>query len=287
MSPAFERLRPWLVLGRVANLPTVWSNCLAGWLLGGGGNVIGFLQLCLGATLLYLAGVLLNDAFDAPYDRQHRPERPIPSGKVGVAAVWQSGLTCLGLGLICLVPLGRGVALAGCALSACLLTYNAVHKVFELSPLLLAACRCLVVLAGSVVGYEGLEGLGIWSGLALGSYVAGLSFLARKESGRAPAPYWPCMFLAPPLALALMVNPGEGQVRAVVLGAVVVVWALRSLRLAYWTPQRNVKLAVGGLLAGIVLVDLLAVGPELPAYAPAFVVLFLLAVSLQQLAPAT
>ena len=30
-------LRTLLILGRVSNLPTVWSNCLAGWLLDGGG----------------------------------------------------------------------------------------------------------------------------------------------------------------------------------------------------------------------------------------------------------
>ena len=31
------KLRTLLVLGRVSNLPTVWSNCFAGWLLAGGG----------------------------------------------------------------------------------------------------------------------------------------------------------------------------------------------------------------------------------------------------------
>src|SRR5260221_167869 len=33
-----RKLRTLLILGRVSNLPTVWSNCLAGWWLGGGGN---------------------------------------------------------------------------------------------------------------------------------------------------------------------------------------------------------------------------------------------------------
>ena len=31
-----SRARAWLVLSRGSNLPTVWSNCLAGWWLGGG-----------------------------------------------------------------------------------------------------------------------------------------------------------------------------------------------------------------------------------------------------------
>ena len=34
-----SKLRTLLILGRVSNLPTVWSDCLAAWWLGGGGNV--------------------------------------------------------------------------------------------------------------------------------------------------------------------------------------------------------------------------------------------------------
>ena len=69
-------LRTLLILGRASNLPTVWSNCLAGWLLGGGGAPESFSLLILGSTLLYLAGMFLNDALDVQFDRQYRPERP-------------------------------------------------------------------------------------------------------------------------------------------------------------------------------------------------------------------
>ena len=68
-------IRTLLVLGRVSNLPTVWSNCLAGWWLGGGGHFAKLPFLLLVVTLLYLGGMLLNDAFDADFDRQHRKER--------------------------------------------------------------------------------------------------------------------------------------------------------------------------------------------------------------------
>src|SRR3954453_21514837 len=91
--------RTLLVLGRVSNLPTVWSNCLAGWALAGSVPLTGdfrqmieqpvrLLVLCAGASLLYIGGMYLNDAFDADFDRQHRRERPIPSGAIPVAAVW-------------------------------------------------------------------------------------------------------------------------------------------------------------------------------------------------------
>ncbi len=78
-----------LVLGRVSNLPTVWSNCLAGWLLGGGGHGLDFLILLLGASLLYVGGMFLNDAFDQEFDRVSRRERPIPSGQIDAAEVWR------------------------------------------------------------------------------------------------------------------------------------------------------------------------------------------------------
>ena len=63
-------LRTLLLLGRISNLPTVWSNCLAGWILGGGGTALRLALLCLGASCLYIAGMFLNDAFDAEFDRQ-------------------------------------------------------------------------------------------------------------------------------------------------------------------------------------------------------------------------
>src|SRR4051794_33630035 len=78
-----RKVHAWLVLGRISNLPTVGSNCLAAWLLGGGGSWGKLAAVGAGAALLYTAGMFLNDAFDVEFDRRHRPERPIVSGVVG------------------------------------------------------------------------------------------------------------------------------------------------------------------------------------------------------------
>ena len=55
-----------LVLGRVSNLPTVWTNTLVGLVLAGGtaGDVRN-LPLVLALSLFYHDGIYLNDAFDA------------------------------------------------------------------------------------------------------------------------------------------------------------------------------------------------------------------------------
>ena len=75
-------------LGRVSNLPTVWTNVLAGCVLAGGSlGVATVLTLGVLATLLYVAGMFLNDAFDAEIDARERPERPIPAGEVSRAVV--------------------------------------------------------------------------------------------------------------------------------------------------------------------------------------------------------
>ena len=37
-----SQLRTLLILGRVSNLPTVWSNCLAGWIMGAAANSEGW-----------------------------------------------------------------------------------------------------------------------------------------------------------------------------------------------------------------------------------------------------
>jgi 4-hydroxybenzoate polyprenyltransferase len=139
-------LRALLVLGRVSNLPTVWSNCLAGWLLGGGGHYNRLPFLFGGATLLYVGGMFLNDAFDANFDREHRKERPIPSGAISVGAVGRWSVGWLLAGLACLFWLGSRTGVAGLILLVCIVIYDWIHKRTILAPVLMGACRMLLYL---------------------------------------------------------------------------------------------------------------------------------------------
>lgn len=281
-----RQLRTLLILGRVSNLPTVWSNCLAGWWLAGAGDLAHFVLLCTGATLLYLGGMFLNDAFDAQFDAQHRPERPIPSGAIRVEAVWQWGFSWLGLGLLCFGLLGIKTVILGLLLALCIVIYDALHKIFAFSPFLMAACRFFLVLAAASLGRDGITGLSIWSAVVLAAYIVGLSFVAQRESVPGPLRYWNLIFLFAPVLLALIINRGPYLPRGIVLAGILVIWILRCLRYIYWTKQRNVGRSVAGLLAGIVLVDLLAVGGAGPV-SLAFVVLFALTLTFQRFVPAT
>src|SRR5207245_8558971 len=71
--------------------------------------------------------------------------------------------------------------------------------------------------------------------------------------------YWRCCLLAAPIALALLVNAEEYRQSALLLSAILGLWIVRCLRHAFLVSDPNVGRAVGGLLAGTVLVDLLAV----------------------------
>jgi heme O synthase-like polyprenyltransferase len=280
-------LRSLLVLGRVSNLPTVWSNCLAGWVLGGGGDWARFAQMCAGGTLLYLGGMFLNDAWDAAFDREHRRERPIPSGQISERAVWACGFALLALGLACLLPLGFLASELALMLSLNILIYDAIHKRTMLSPLLMAGCRILLVLLAASAGSEGVTGLAVWSAVVLGAYIVGLSYVAKFESAPGALRYWPCLLLAAPLVLAWAANEGPWRVKALCLAAVLAAWTLRSLRFTFTAGRKQIGRTVSGLLAGIVLVDLLALAGEPMPLALAFPVLFILALLAQRHVPAT
>ena len=66
MAPALSVA---LKLGRISNLPTVWTNSLVGVVLAGGSVRDPRMPILLVATsLLYTGGMYLNDAFDAHFD---------------------------------------------------------------------------------------------------------------------------------------------------------------------------------------------------------------------------
>jgi len=291
MGNSFLRqLRALLILGRVSNLPTVWSNCLAGWWLGGGGNVAKLPCLFSGVTLLYLGGMFLNDAFDVEFDRQYRKERPIPSGAISSRAVWSLGLTWLVGGMVLLFLGGTREGALGVVLALCVLLYEAIHKAITFSPMLMGACRFSVYAIGASSGAQGVTGWAIWCGLALAIYVVGLSFLARVESARGTIRYWPALLLATPIVLALLMNVGPHREPALWLSLVLGLWIVRCLRRTFWTSSVNIGRTVSGLLAGIVLVDWLAVGPAAQFPKPlnfTFLILFVFALLLQRFVPAT
>ena len=183
MNPA--PLRLWLDLARAGNFPSVWSNVLAALVLSA--PVVGawppvqvLLLAALAGSLAYAGGTTLNDAFDADFDRQHRPERAIPRGLIARATVAGVGALELAAGLSVLVFLGASV-LAAAGLASTILLYDWLHKRWTGSVVLMAGCRVmlavtLATLPGQTMGPAFVAWL-----VALFVYIVVLSMLARRE----------------------------------------------------------------------------------------------------------
>jgi 4-hydroxybenzoate polyprenyltransferase len=281
--------RTLLVLGRVSNLPTVWSNCLAGWWLGGAQNYSKLPFLLLGISLLYTGGMFLNDAFDADFDRQRRPERPIPSGKISTGLVWRFGFGQLALGILLLLFCGKVAALAAVFLALFILLYDFSHKFFTASPWLMGGCRFWVYVVAGATGWGGLNGWAIFCGLALAFYVVGLSYVARRESFRGAVSPWPLLLLGAPVILAMTMNAGPFRHPAIWISILLGLWVALHVWPIFAGSATNIGWTVSNLLAGIVFVDWLAVVPQIPHLtgALAFLPLFGLTKWLQKFVPAT
>jgi len=283
-----ERLRTICVLGRISNLPTIGSNCLAGWLLGGGGGLPALVWLWAGATLLYTGGMFLNDAVDADWDRQHRPERPIPSGRIRRGSVYVGAVALLAAGQLLLLAAGGRSALLGLGLVAVIVVYDLIHKRVDFAPVLMAGCRGLLYLTAAAAGDRGITLPSLLGAIAITAYVAGLSFVARQESTNRRVPRWPVLLLLAPVGLAFIarsgaISPGTG----ISAGIVFLLWTAWSLRYMIAPRLPDPGRCVSGLLAGIPLVDGLAVANDSWLVMAIFGGLFLLARGGQRLAPAT
>lgn len=276
-----------MVLGRTSNLPTVWSNCLAATLLARGGSAEHLVGIIVAGTLLYVGGMFLNDAFDADFDRQFRRERPIPSGAITEKEVWIWGSSFLALGLILSFRAGVTPGFFAVLLTAAILLYDAVHKAIEFSPVLMALCRLFLYLLAAAAAHSLAWGFAFWPALGLASYIIGLSFIARRETGRGAIQFWPAWLMLVPLLLALATNDGPARKATVVWGLLAVAWTIYSLKHTFWTTSRNVPRTVTGLLAGIILVDAMLVGPTQWKFHLAFAFLFLFCRLFQRFIPAT
>lgn len=279
------RVRALLVLGRVSNLPTVWSNCFAAWLLSGGTNWDLLVTLCCAGSLLYTGGMFLNDAFDVDFDRRYRPERPIVSGRIAARTVWIFGSAMLLLGLLLLWKTGFYPGFWGSVLVIAILCYNAIHKKTAMAPVIMALCRVLLYLvAGSAAG-QGISRPLLWAAAALGLYVLGISFMARVESNSGVVGRWPFALLLFPILIGVPRHFFTGPV--FVASGLLIAWLCWCLLGGSRRSGLALSSGIAGLLAGIVLVDLLAVSPSVPYAWAIFLGLFVAAVLFQRLAPAT
>lgn len=245
-------LQVFLKLGRVSNLPTVWTNALAGVVLAGTPSPGAFLVTGLALTLFYTGGMWLNDAFDAEIDARERKGRPIPMGEVAVATVYAGGAAMMAAGIVLAFMMGFYAGLAGIALAVFVVLYDWLHKRTVISPVLMGLTRffCYVLGAAAVAGLNGAVVLGA---LGLLAYIVGLTYAAKQEAYDRLDRAWPLAVLALPLIYGLARTSGNFAALAIWAGLLVVV--LIALRLLFRRAKGDVPKAVVTMIAGISLYD--------------------------------
>jgi len=273
-------LRAWLVLARASNLPTVWSNCIAGCWLGGWNSSATVLLLCVAASLLYVGGMFLNDVCDVGFDRQYKSDRPIITGSVTRRQAGLAALVMLLGGVLLAATINLHVLFFGALLALVIVAYDLLHKRISWAPLLMAACRFLLYMTAAAAGRSGITPRALDFAIGLGLYIVGLSYLARGETRlRNSSMLWMLLLFAP-VIMGLILN-------------FTFFTALCSLPLLLWVclgctvAKQNAGRGVATLLAGIVLVDLLAVSPLSFALWLGFAGLFGAALLFQRYVPAT
>jgi 4-hydroxybenzoate polyprenyltransferase len=197
MPPSPEQFMPgsllaWLRLLRLPNHATAVADVLAGFLIVSQARAIAWPAPALWWALLaslgfYAAGMVLNDVFDLAVDREERPGRPLPSGRISVRSAAAVGnlLMAIGSAAACATAFAAQSpwpALVGALLTAAVWTYNRHAKATSLGPAVMGSCRSLNWLLGMTAA-GGPQGPHQWLlPIGMGVYVMGITVYARDEA---------------------------------------------------------------------------------------------------------
>ncbi len=255
-----SRPATYLRLGRVSNLPTVWTNVAAGIVLAGvrPGPLL-YAVLAGALSCFYVGGMFLNDAFDCGIDAHERPDRPIPSGAIAAAEVFAVGYGLLTAGVLLVATLAPHPAAVAAALTlaATIVLYDLWHKNNPFSPLLMGACRFLVYVTAALAVARTLAPPVVVGAASLFAYLIGLTYAAKQEQPARLRRAWPLAFLMVPLVHGRSALTG-GLLPAVVYVALLAAVLAAVMLLRGTAPDRFPR-AVAGLIAAIALVDALAI----------------------------
>lgn len=261
MSSLRTTIRAYAELSRLSNIPTCVSNVLTGSAIAGLGYSPNWLTITLtiiAITLLYIAGMALNDAVDYKIDKQQRPGRPIPSGRISLRAAYTFTIICFCIAIAILASISIPALICGLVLTVTIILYDLLHKKIAAAAILMGVCRGLVYLtAASAIAWP-LD----WQTItilasAITLYITVLTIIAQAETAKSfglrkwLAIALPIVALAPAIAL----RPESWPLSAIA-ATFLICWLLLALRNTITTPPR-MKNAILSYLSGICLLDAL------------------------------
>jgi len=262
-------LLPYLRLVRAPAVFSALGDPIAGLLLDDGDfSSEQASRLSAASAMLYLAGMALNDLADREEDARDRPERPIPSGAVSPRAAALIGGSLL-LGGVLAARRG-GARWTGPALAAMIVAYDfQLKRSAMLGPVAMGACRALSLLMGVEASHGVVTRRGTEGALQLGAYVAGLTMIARGETGAARTRELRAG--AGLVAGALLATAVRGGPASLAWSAATAALAGPTVRRAVVQPSpRTVGPAVGALIRAIPALDGGIAGASGPAPAMLF-----------------
>ncbi len=194
------KLLAYLQLFRAPNVFTSMADVAMGFVFVSGSfePIGGLLCLLLASSLLYTAGMVLNDVYDYDIDLQERPTRPLPSGRIPLAHAQRLGygLLCGGVvagalaGYVVTDPAGpvwRSGVIA-LLLAAAVIGYDGLLKQTMWGPLAMGSCRFLNVLLGMSLSARGdisplqFDLVHVLVASGIGVYIVGVTWFARTEA---------------------------------------------------------------------------------------------------------
>jgi len=279
----------YLRLIRPANVVTAYADIIAGWSVTAAAPAANLLLLCATTTGLYAGGVVFNDVFDAKLDAVERPERPIPSGAISLAAAAVFGGILLTLGILAAWFVSGESAGIAIATAAFALLYNAAGKRDALlGPLNMGLCRGLNLLLGISAVQHAPGDKWIVASVTL-CYIAGITSLSRGEvrggtrMGSAMAMLW--LTAAAAIFAALSIREGHRAIFALPFVAVLLLWIAAPLIQALRSAEpMAIRVAVkAGVLSLIVVDSCIAALYAGPWYGAAILLLYIPALLLAKI----
>ena len=251
-------MRAWLELARLSNAPTLVSNVLVGAAIAGIGAAIEWPAVgAVGAAviLFYVGGMAMNDVVDRDIDRQERPGRPIPSGRITVRAAAGFAAACFATGVGLAAVAGPAALLVSLVLVAAIVMYNRFHKAAAMTVVLMGVCRGLVYVMAAATAWPPDRVVTTTLAVAIAAYIALVSVVARVETGTTlDGRRWMGLALVAVAMAPIAVIRPDTWTWTIVAALVVTTWLLAVSRHALARPPR-IRLAVPGWLAGICLLD--------------------------------
>ena len=185
-----SRALAWWQLLRAANVFTAASNVIAGFLIvrGQWAPAETLALLFVASACMYLAGMVLNDVYDAELDATERPERPIPAGHISRTTASSAGWALITSGVllswIAALACGHPMpGLIGVLLAFAIIRYDSVLKSTWIGPVAMGWCRVLNVLLGaSIAGNLTRQWPAFAYALGVGLYTIVLTHVAQSET---------------------------------------------------------------------------------------------------------